>query len=96
MISGPFVLRKKTKAAPSAPVELQPAQPVARVLENTSTCSNGFILKNILRGGAIVFSVGGISWWIMGLVFHVFDITMLGLFFLLLALFFGHLSMAVD
>ena len=95
MISGPFVLRK-TKAARSAPVQVQPAQPVARVVENTSPCSNGFSLKGILQGGAIGFSLMAAYMSILGVILNAFGATMFGLLLVLPACICLLLSMVVD
>jgi len=100
MIRGPFVLRK-INAAQSAPVQVQPAQPVQpaaneRVEGNVGPQGAASILKPMFVGLAIGCWMSGIRECFSGLVFQFFDITMLGLFNLLLALFFGHLSMAVD
>ncbi|WP_186140368.1 hypothetical protein [Burkholderia gladioli] len=100
MISGPFVLRK-TKAAQSAPVQVQPAQlvqPTARerVEGNVRTQGAASILKAMLRGGAIGFSIVSWSMSILGMILNSIEANMFGLIFVLVAMLFGSLSMVVD
>lgn len=98
MISGPFVLRK-TKAAQSAPVQVQPAQPVQRaqvqrVEGNVGPRGDAFHLKPAFRGVAIGFSMTGIEGLIMSLAHPSFFGPSLGV--IMFALLFGCLSMVAD